>query len=232
MSERRSIPTREYDLKIATSARDAIDSSEDFFVLTGSYSIEALTKGDVAHNDIDANVFTKNVPQSMARAGSTLMSDEMLSEARRVENTKPNRLEYAVPTSEGDRDLELQFVQYDDAMVDEVGLRFKLSGNSASDIVVPTIMETLAINDAQSEEFRVKSLSFAIATWALRISGVALSQKRAVRQSDVDHFVFLAKAPHSTDEVLESMQFHPQMPQGESAQRALDLALDRINNLQ
>lgn len=231
MSERHFTSIREQDLEIAASARDVIDSSEDFFVLTGSYSIEALTKGEVTHNDIDANVFTKNIPQSMARAGLALVGEEVFNEARRIENTKPNRLEYTVPTNEGARDLEIQFVQYDDAMVDESGLRFKLPDNSGSPVIVPTVMETLAINDMWSEEFRVKSLSFAIATWALRISGVALSQKRAVRQSDVDHFAFLAKAPHSTDEVLEAMRFHPQMPQGESPQHVLDLALDKINKL-
>jgi hypothetical protein len=231
MRERLPTLTREHDLSIAASARDAIDSKQDFFVLTGSYSIEALTKGEeVSHNDIDANVFTNDIPRSMARAGLVLAGGALLN-AMRVENVKPNRLEYAIETEKGTRDLEIQFIEYDNAVITNEEIRFRLNSKSGKEIIVPTVLATLDVNAAAEEEFRVKSLEFAVATWALRISGLALSQKRPVRQTDIDHFVFLAQASHSNEGVIESMRLHPQMPENESPRRVFEIALEKVDNL-
>lgn len=230
MTERRFHPVRDYDLSIARAVRDAISSRDDHFVLTGSYSIEALTKGDVIHNDIDGNVFTRDIPRSMARVGLALASESVLPSAEKKDDSKSNRLEYEIVTNEGVRDLELQFVQYDDVVSSDEGLRFTLPDDSDRKVVIPTVTETLGLHKGGEEEFRVKSISFAIATWALRISGIALSQKRSVRQSDIDHFAFLAQAPHKPSMVAEAMRHHPQMPTAVSPERALELAIRRIDN--
>ena len=55
---------RDTDIRIASELSESIetDNDNDFFVLTGSYSIDALTGADIKHNDIDANIFTKDLP--------------------------------------------------------------------------------------------------------------------------------------------------------------------------
>jgi hypothetical protein len=223
-----NVDQRVADLAIAGCAAEAVSSAEDFFVLTGSYSIEALTGGDVAHNDIDANVFTRDIPRAMASVGMQLGDCNVLPDALQVRNANPNRLEYDVQSPVGRRALELQFVQFSDVQVHDNGIDFTLPGNGDREIVVPTVVRPLSALRGEPVNFLVKSIPFAIATWALRISGVAESQKRPVRQSDIRHFAFLLGSAHDTEEVVQVMERHPQMPDGPDAKAVLATALQQV----
>ena len=75
----------------------------------------------------------------------------------------------------------------------------------------------------------MKTLDYAIATWAIRISGIINVQKRPVRQTDIDHFVFLYSQPHSTDMLYKTMLNHPQMTATDPGY-VLEEALRRINS--
>jgi hypothetical protein len=222
---------RDTDLNAARRARDVVEAEQDdFLILTGSYSIEALTNGNISHNDVDTNVFTKNVPRAIARVGLQLSTPDILPGSSPIKGTRADRLEYDIqgPASDN-RKLELQFVEIEDVDEHEDGADFWLPSRDGREIVVPTVNHTLQRDNGESLNFRVKTLPFTIATWALRISGVAEAQKRAVRQTDIDHFAFLANSPHETDEVVEAMQRHPQMPADHSAHDALEIALRKAN---
>ena len=63
---------RDTDIQIASEVSALVGTECDFFVLTGSYSIDALTGADVKHNDIDANVFTTDIPTALGRTAALL----------------------------------------------------------------------------------------------------------------------------------------------------------------
>ena len=218
------------DLNIAASVADrTTGDSLDHFVLTGSYSLELLTGSELKHNDIDANIFTENVKHSVGRI-ALLFEDD-----KRFTNTLINdsRLEYRYDAFGRIGDLELQFHQYRDAIENDGTVNFILpSHQDGREVIVPTIMTTADIGLRYEDEylFRLKTLEFAIATWALRITGFASHQKRSVRQSDVDHFIHLMRTPYDTDEVIFSLEHHPQMPQSCESQRVLDEAFALFAN--
>ena len=222
---------RDIDLDAARRARDVVEADQDdFLILTGSYSIEALTHGNISHNDVDTNVFTKKIPRAIARVGLQLSRPDVLPGGSHIEGTKPDRLEYGIQSvAASSRKLELQFIEVEDVEEHEDGADFWLPSQDGREVVVPTVNRTLQMDNGDSLNFRVKTLPFAIATWALRISGVAEAQKRAVRQTDIDHFAFLANSPHEKDEVVEAMHRHPQMPADHSAHDALEIALRKAN---
>ena len=184
--------------------------STDYFVLTGSYSIEALTQRDVSHNDIDANVFTPSIPDALARTSFMLHRHEITDKA--IEAKSSNRLEYILSDSGVEQQLEIQFVEISGVRANSEGFDFLLPCSTENLVVVPTVKASLTDSTDKEHVFRVKSLPFAIATWALRISGIAQAQKRKVRQTDIDHFAFLSEAPHDIQAVLDAIKYHPQMP--------------------
>jgi hypothetical protein len=65
---------RDTDIRIASELSRSIETNDDFFVLTGSYSIDALTGADVKHNDIDANIFTIDLPVALGRVATLLQA--------------------------------------------------------------------------------------------------------------------------------------------------------------
>ena len=205
------------------------ESPDDFFVLTGSYAIEAVTGGDISHNDIDANIFTTDIARSLARIRRGIATSRVLSDTR-ITATKPDRLEYEVAGATGNRQLELQFVHFERAERRADYIELWLPPVGGRDVVIPTEMRTLSTQEG-TQDFRVKTLPFAIATWALRISGTAAAQKRAVRQSDIDHFAYLVGSPHDPEEVATAMERHPQMPPGYDARDVLQAASQRATPL-
>lgn len=210
MSE--SLSSRKADLRIAADVADQINAFEgDNFILTGSYSIDLLTGTEIKHNDIDANVFTDSKEGSIGRVALLLGSHKSLTKILHTDS----RLEYSYVDGDRTSELELQFVQYTDAVVHRDRTDFILhSQETDRSVIVPTVFRSVDIarTSGESYSFQVKSIEFAIATWALRISGVALSQKRQVRQTDIDHFVYLIDTPHDNDVVNFSIEHHPQMP--------------------
>ena len=210
---------RDIDIRIASKIASQMDNTTgDYLVLTGSYSIDALTGADIKHNDIDANIFTTDIPTSLGRISLLLESNiselEPLSEAS-------DRLEYVYPHQHGSTQVELQFVQYDALTANKNGINFTLIGEPRQQIVVPTVSRTMTETSGASHDFMVKSLPYAIGTWALRISGIALKQKRPVRQTDIDHYAYLVSTPHDHSDLLIALQHHPQMPAGYSAEEVL-----------
>lgn len=210
-----SVERRDGDIQLASRIQALLaGQGQDIFVLTGSYSIDALTGDTVSHNDVDTNIFTPDIPRSIARTG-LLLSDVQTIKPSKVTDT---RLEYTYTGRTHESQLELQFIEYDDV---EGGLgeqRFVLPSEGDHHAVwVPVVQKMLTTSSGVGHEFMVKSLPYAIATWALRISGAVTAQKRPVRQSDIDHFAFLLRAPHNVSKVIEAMDHHPQMPPGQNA---------------
>lgn len=210
--------SRSVDLQIASSLATRIDESvEDHFVLTGSYSIDILTGADIIHNDIDANVFTDDVSRSLGRAA-------LLFKRLPLTRQTDSRLEYLVPHDAGETQVELQFVQYDRAEPTPAGWDFYLPGRVHPSVIVPVVHGAVEV-DGLSYDFLIKSLPFAIGTWALRISGVAMDQKREVRQTDLDHFLHLAARQYDSGDVMRAMVHHPQAPTDYDVTRTLDAAI-------
>lgn len=220
------IEQRDNDIHIAAKVRSAIDNdSDDYFILTGSYSIEALTHGEIRHNDIDANIFTTNIHRSLGRTASLMNILELYDGAALTEQTD-SRLEYLITNRAIQQKLELQFVEFTDISEKDPSLKFILDNDATRPNEVPTVIKTLEDSSGMEHAFRVKSLPYAIATWALRISGVASSQKRAVRGTDIDHFAFLLSSPHDKADVITSMNHHSQMPSGYAAEEVLSRAME------
>lgn len=220
--------SRKADLLIAADVADQINTFEgDNFILTGSYSIDLLTGAEVKHNDIDANVFTDNIQESIGRVALSLGAHKSLTKILHTDS----RLEYRYVDDGRAGELELQFVQYKEAVEYSDRTDFILPGQEIErSVVVPTVFRRADIARAPDESylFQVKSLEFAIATWALRISGVALSQKRQVRQTDIDHFAYLIDTPHDKDSVNFSIEHHPQMPRSIDPSLVLSRALLQV----
>jgi len=195
---------------------------------TGSYSIDLLTGAEVKHNDIDANVFTDNIQESIRRVALLLGSHECLTKTLHTDS----RLEYKYANGDRISELELQFLEYEDAIERSNRTDFILpSKDSERLVIVPTVFRSanIAITSDKAYLFQVKSLGFAIATWALRISGVALNQKRQVRQTDIDHFTYLVNTPYDIDDVNLSIEHHPQMPQAALPSLVLKNAFSFVN---
>lgn len=214
---------RDIDIRIASELSESIEDNSDFFVLTGSYSIDALTGADVKHNDIDANIFTKDLPVALGRVVALLQActDDM-----RLAKRTDTRLEYLRSHRHGSTQVEMQFVQYDGLKRKAEGFDLTLPHNSDHESIVPIVRAGLRETDGHEHSFYVKSLPFAIGTWALRISGVALNQKREVRDSDIRHFAFLTATPHDRKETLNAIQHHPQMPDNHSAADIIDMSYE------
>ena len=226
MSE--GLSSRKADLHIAADVADQINAFQgDHFILTGSYSSDLLTGAEVKHNDIDANVFTDSIQESIGRVALFLGSSKCLTKILHTDN----RLDYSYVDGDRTRELELQFVQYTDAIEYSDRTDFILhSQETDRSVIVPTVFRRADIARTSDEYylFQVKSLEFAIATWALRISGLALNQKRQVRQTDIDHFAYLVDTPHNNDGVNSSIEHHPQMPQSIDPSFVLSRALSQV----
>lgn len=212
---------RDTDILIASELSDSIETDNDFFVLTGSYSIDALTGADVKHNDIDVNIFTKDLPVALGRVATLL---QVRTDDMRLTKQADTRLEYLCSHRYGATQVEMQFVQYDGLKRNTDSFDFILPYKGSHESIVPIVRAELRETDGHEHSFFVKSLPFAIGTWALRISGVALDQKREVRESDIRHFAFLAAMPHDKAETLSAIQHHPQMSDNHSAADILDMS--------
>lgn len=193
------------ELSIAADVANQV-KEPDYFVVTGSHSISLLTGEQVNHNDLDANIFTQDVKRSVESVGLSI--EEHLPNLN-LTSYKNNRLEYSYKTKSKERQVELQFIKYDDLIRELDHIHFIL--NNETKRVIPTEQRNIKRNDTEYE-FRIKTLPYAIATWALRITGVALNQKRNVRQSDIDHLRHLVNTKHSQEAVARAILSHPQAP--------------------
>lgn len=188
-----------------------VTEKHGIFVLTGSYSIDALTKGRIHHNDIDANLFVKNINAERTQA----INDTILEEIQTAERTlqRPDRLEYMVGANVQKETAELQLIEYAEHLqgIDGEALLLPGTNEAGNDMRVPLTTVALVDSQERSYEFKVKSLSYAIATWAIRISGIINYQKRPVRQTDIDHFAVLLNQLYNLNDVHVAIAHHPQM---------------------
>lgn len=199
---------RDIDIYTLSSINSIINAAPGMlFILTGSYAIEALTGNKMVHNDMDANIFTANIGQDLPRAA--VLIDELGGPKNRLHLAKKtaDRLEYLTrPNSKQipPRGLEIQFVE---------------------SVMVPTILAKLADSSGNEFVFRVKSLPYLIATWAIRISGSAYDPKRPVRDSDLEHLKLLLTGKYNHNDIISAMRHHPQMPKNISEEKVFDQAL-------
>lgn len=223
------LKTRDMDIRIAKKiASIFIDNSSGYFVLTGSYSIEALTCTNITHNDIDANVFTTDISDSIANTALILQGSNY-ADYKLIKQTE-SRLEYSISTTAGERKLELQFVKITSIVTGSYGMEYVLDNCDNPTARVPTTIGILVDSLGDEYPFKVKTLPYAIATWALRISGIAIHQKRAVVKTDVDHLACLLSTPYKRDDVIDAMSHHPQMPNNCSAEQILSQVINSCNN--
>lgn len=177
------------------------------FILTGSYAIEALTQTPIDHKDMDGNVVATSLASAIVRTAVLMENLETTQGNPNLFKRTADRLEYDI----GLRRLEFQFVEEK---------AFK----------VPIVLIQLRDSNREAFKFRVKSLLYTIATWAIRISGAAHDQKRPVKDTDLDNFALLLASGYECDDVISTMRRHPQMPKNISERIVLERALAMIGS--
>jgi hypothetical protein len=213
---------RDIDLKALSVINCQLDTVEDMqLVVTGSYAIEALTGNLLNHADIDVNIFTpdpsSNIPKLTSILEGISTPGLKLQFFRKVKNI----LEYNVLSERADsRRLEMQFVNV--VPIGQSGLDFRLAENG----IIPTVLAPLKDSIGRERLFRVKSLPYSIATWAIRISGVAKTPKREVRESDLEYFKMLLSNSFRKEDVLVAISQHPQMPANRLGSEVLGQAVN------
>lgn len=91
---------RDSSIKAARTIKQCVDErTPHTLILTGSYSIDALTGGNVTHNDIDTNVFfyaanSGAVDDTAGLLGGSLPINKILKQTT-------DRLEYEIITDSG-----------------------------------------------------------------------------------------------------------------------------------
>ena len=159
---------RDIDLKLLSSVSAQLDSIGGMqLVVTGSYAIEILTGHQLKHEDMDTNIFVSNLSMEIPKVASSMEGLSPPGLKLRLFKSTDDRLEYDVLPEQADsRRLEMLFVEAKE-----------VEGSKGSYIlkdgsIVPTVL--VPIKDSKDQEylFRVKSLPYNIATWAIRISGV------------------------------------------------------------
>ena len=222
---------RDSDIQILLSANSAFESIPgSHFVLTGSYAVETLTGVTVNHNDMDANVLTDNLKRDLPLAVSALAGKKNFVPFRRT----GTRLEYDVLSQSlplAPRRLELQFIEVVGLVKIGDKLEFFLKPDDNGKYArVPTVTFPLLDSYGRENLFRIKSLPYAIATWAIRISGFAKNQKRSIEDRDLNHLRLLLNAGYDEEEVIRAINNHPQAPNGLSANYILDKARQTVSD--
>jgi len=206
------VASREKDLDIHLLANISkkigmVNSAK--FILTGSYAIEALTGKKTYHEDIDANILTGDIKDSLPKVANKMSQIYGLSIYKQTES----RLEYDVlPNTDrvGIKKLEFQFHKIDQK-------------NN-----IPTVFAPLTDSKGKDFLFRVKSLPYVIATWSIRISGLATNPLRELKASDLEQFKLLLSCNHNVDDVLRLITEHPQTPNGVNAVHIFEQSINKL----
>ncbi len=216
--------TRDIDLQLlsaASSQLDAVDRVQ--LVVTGSYAIEILTGHQLKHGDIDTNIFVSNLSVEIPKVASSMADLSMPGLKIRLFKSADDRLEYDVlPEQTDSRRLEMQFVEAKE--VESSKDSYLLKDGS----IVPIVF--VPIKDSKDQEylFRVKSLPYVIATWAIRVSDVVENPKRQVRQTDLEHLKLLLSSSYQKEDVISAMSHHPQKPDNISELEVYNRAMERL----
>lgn len=206
------------DICLLSRIGSLVDRLEDsYFILTGSHAIEAVTGIQLAHNDMDANVFCSDIEAAVSDTYELIRQNDLSCANLSLYKRTDDRLEYVSKllraNGEITRTLELQFIPI-------VGLKRETGGNITAFQVqgaqkvydVPTVRIPLKSATRRGSMFSVKSREFLIATWAIRLSGLAKNPKRGSRESDIYHLRLLLTGEYDREEVISLMKQHPQLP--------------------
>jgi len=193
------------DIRVLCDLNEAINRIPgSTFILTGSYGIEAVTGISIFfHNDIDTNVFVPNLPCGLEKIKSLLDKTPQFSLLKATDE----RLEYQTGSRNRRVEMKLMEIVGERKEMNEVVFIVR-NGEGVFEvpITIGVIMDTLD----NRYKFRVKTLDFQVATWALRVSGMATSPQREVRVSDLENFKVLLAGHYNIERVYRFIQNHPQ----------------------
>lgn len=195
------------------------------FLVTGSYAIEALTQTPINHQDMDANVLATVLPVAKTTALTSLSSSQRLQLYKQT----PDRLEYDVFTtgqSSKPRRLEIHFTETAPLSQATQPGTFTLKDSNPKISQVSLVDASLRDSAGADHVFKVKSLAYSLATWAIRISGAAQNQLRQVRDSDLELFQLLLSQNFSSQDVYSAIEHHPQMPENLMPEEIFQAAQD------
>src|SRR3989344_4472041 len=151
-----------HTLSALSTKLDGVDGM--FFVLTGSYAVEALTQHPFSHGDMDSNIFTTDIPAAKRQVakivGEVVLPEGLLKTYREVENS----LWYMVNPNDSSvkaKRLELQFVEFS-GLSRDLPVVFNLKGSQGNSFRVPTMTISLIDSSNRSFDFRCKSLAYVI----------------------------------------------------------------------
>ncbi len=223
---------RDRDINVLSTVSLGINAARGMhFILTGSYAVEALTGKKIPHNDLDANIFTVDLVQDLSRAATIINGLAIPGNKLQLIKETEDRLEYnAVSGQNLPKRLEIQFVEVTSVLGEQL-MEFNIKDEEVDSVKIPTVLVSLKNSSKKEFIFRVKSLSYAIATWAIRISGSAYGPKRPVSERDLENFKLLLSREYSREDVISVMSHHPQMPKGVSGDLVLKQALETLSNI-
>lgn len=95
------------------------------------------------------------------------------------------------------------------------------------EIEVPIVRRRINCDNFEFDVW-VKSLEYQIATWAIRISGLAQRAKRELELRDLIHFSLLVENQFDRTKVLDLIREHYQTPKDVSPEFILDLTLQKL----
>jgi len=169
------------------------------------------------------DIFTPNLSTDITKVASMLEEITVPGTKLRMFKQTEDRLEYDILPEQADsRRLEIQFVETLEAVESTTEFRLKSGG------VIPTILAPLKNSKGQEFSLRVKSLPYSIATWVIRVSGVAENPKREVKESDLGHLRLLLSGVFQEEDVLAAMSHHPQMPNNMSESEIFSQAMEKL----
>lgn len=223
-----TIEQRDHDLAVIWTANQLMLKGSDLcFVITGSYSIEALTGKRTEHGDIDANVFTGSIPAAM-NAIPDLLGQKQITDMDFIPYKQTaDRIEYDVSCGKPGYERRLEIHVIDGMVTTENRVYVKCpDGRRKSEIDI--VNAELKNSKGNMHGFLVKSLAYSVATWAIRLSGTAENQLRPVSSRDIYNFMLLLEQKIILADVYAIMKNHPQMPDGATAENVYFAALSKI----
>jgi len=228
------------DLSTLENLQKAVEDIGLDLIVTGSHAMALLTGADIAHNDIDTNVYGYGSPENIIPkiSASFLLSITGFGiKVTEVPQTG-NKLYYDLYYLKHDDDkstvrrLEICVFEITEREIksDGKGIIYKIVSNGEM-VQVPTDISSIKSNN-YIYSFRVKSLPYSIATWAIRCSGCAENQRRILLDRDLQHLSLLLKAGNNIDlqKIYQVMVTHPQFPPGVLAETVYLRALETLAN--
>lgn len=223
-----SVEQRDSDIHTLAAVNKVLSQSRKMrFLISGSYALEALTQAPIDHGDMDTNIFTPDIPEAKVIAQALLSQPILPLGLLLPYKQTPDRLEYDVKATNqvvDYRRLEIHLVEALQGP-EEHSDTYVLTDSKNHKVSQVNLVDA-GLRDSLGHEylFKVKSLAYSLATWALRISGVVKNQLRPVRDTDLESFSLLLTQDFSLAEVNLAMVHHPQMPENTRPEEVFQIA--------